>query len=882
MSWRERLFPVLLAASGGSAVQAAPYETLRQSGDPSNRVDLVIVAEGYTASQVSKFRSDATAFMTGVFAQEPYARYQGYYNVYLLLTTSAQSGADHPERGVYVDTAFDATYNCAGTQRLICVDTGKVDAAVNASLPSSAYRDQMFVLVNDDEYGGSGGYLAVGSVHEAVVELFLHEVGHSFALLADEYSYDSQLCTISEPQAANATTQTSRDGIKWARWIDATTAVPTTGSTGGVAGLYEGARYCPSGMYRPTYDSKMRSLYRPFEQINTEAHVLRIHDWVSPIDAVQPPGPGVTIAPGQTTTFRVTTPAPVGLALAIRWYLDGQSAGTGAAFSSTGIPPGTHSLQVVVSDETTMVRNDPQQLLVDDRTWSVVQNGGVTPTPTATATATASPTPTPTPTPTASPSPRPTATPSPSPSPTPTATPSPTPTPRPTATPNVQTVTENPRIGVANVSLMEGDTGSSSATFTVTLSSASTQAVSVLYTTADGTATAGSDYAAASGVLTFGIGETSKPIVVSVLGDTARESNEAFAVNLTSPEGATLARSSAQCTILNDDDQAAGAVARPQPSWQDFFAVDSLETPYVGDFDGDGRVDIVTFTRQNPAAFGDVYVALSSGVRFGDNVKWHDFFAIDNREKVLIGDYDGDGKDDVATWLASSTHQVYVARSVGTGMTQALPWLDGIGGDPGDVLLTGDADGDGKNDLILFARSQGKVYVARSTGSAFTRPALWHSFFAVSTYERPRVADVTGDGKADIVTFATDSPTAFGDVYVAASDGSQFVDLAGTPGGASKWHDFFAIRPTEEIRIGDLDGDGKADFYTFLPPPFAQCYTALSKGTSMGDNVLWPEAVAPRLGGGDNVYVGDVNGDRKADVVIFAQGEGKVHVSLAP
>jgi IgA Peptidase M64 len=99
---------------------AAPFVRWKSSGSPTNRVDLVVVAEGYTADQLSKFQSDAAAFMKGVFAQEPYKTYANYYNVYFLLTPSPQSGADHPERGGFVDTAFDATYDCAGIQRLIC------------------------------------------------------------------------------------------------------------------------------------------------------------------------------------------------------------------------------------------------------------------------------------------------------------------------------------------------------------------------------------------------------------------------------------------------------------------------------------------------------------------------------------------------------------------------------------------------------------------------------------------------------------------------------------------------------------------------------------------------------------------------------------------
>ena len=435
-------------------------------------------------------------------------------------------------------------------------------------------------------------------------------------------------------------------------------------------------------------------------------------------------------------------------------------------------------------------------------------------------------------------------------------------------------------LSINNASASEGNNGTQSYTFTVTLSGTSGSTVTVAYATQNGTATAGSDYTSASGTLTFAPGDTSKTITVSVSGDTASESNEAFGVVLSSPVNALLSRAIGQGVILNDD--ASSAPSRPQPSWQEFFAVDTLETPYVGDFNGDGRVDIITFTRQNPNAIGDVYVSLSNGVNFGANTKWHDFFAISTDESVIIGDYDGDGKDDIATWLGKTSRQIYVARSTGSGMTPESVWVSSIGTVSSDLIFAGDANGDGKDDLIAFARTEGKVYVAISDGTKFATPAVWHGFFAVSTYERPRVADVNGDGKADIVTFATDSPTAFGDVYVATSDGTRFVGATGLPNDSSKWHDFFAIRPTEEIRVGDLNGDGKEDFFTFLPPPFAQAYSVLSQGTSMAGNVLWAEAVAPLLGAGDNVYTGDVNGDRKADIIIFAQKEGKVFVSLAP
>ena len=114
---------------------------------------------------------------------------------------------------------------------------------------------------------------------------------------------------------------------------------------------------------------------------------------------------------------------------------------------------------------------------------------------------------------------------------------------------------------------------------------------------------------------------------------------------------------------------------------------------------------------------------------------------------------------------------------------------------------SGDVDGDGLHELVCFARRQGKVYVALSDGTGFGPPEVWHGLFAVSTYERPCVADVNGDARADIVTFATDSPTAYGDVYVALSDGARFVDPSGSRGSSTKWHDWFAI-PSDRAGAG--------------------------------------------------------------------------------
>ncbi|MFI7431842.1 peptidoglycan DD-metalloendopeptidase family protein, partial [Micromonospora sp. NPDC049836] len=183
------------------------------------------------------------------------------------------------------------------------------------------------------------------------------------------------------------------------------------------------------------------------------------------------------------------------------------------------------------------------------------------------------------------------------------------------------------------------------------------------------------------------------------------------------------------------------------------------------DFTGDGRDDVVAFTR---GTLNDVYVASSTGSSFaGTSVKWHDFFGLDG-ETLLSGDFDGDGRDDIVTFTHGSLADVYVALSTGTGFGPSSRWHDWFA--PGaEVPAVGDVNGDGRDDIVTFTHdAAADVYVALSTGSSFAGTATkWHEYFSIAG-EYPALGDVNGDGRDDLITF-TQGPASASDVIVALS-----------------------------------------------------------------------------------------------------------------
>ncbi len=368
------LFFVLFSGAG----IAEPVFDVSVNGPSANRVDILYLGDGYTASEMTKYEADvqaAAAHYTGI---QPYTDYTNYFNVRRVNVVSNESGADHPENNQYKDTALDATYNCFSIQRLICVNTTKVYQIVNNSVLADE-ADIIIVMVNDAEYGGSGGAVAVASTHQSAGDLVIHEVGHSFGLLADEYDYGTCNTTV-EPGALNVTMETNRNSIKWNQsggppdgWIEPSTALPTNDTVNAQPGLYVGANYCTQNVYRPTYNSMMRQLGREFEQINEELLVRRIYAFVSPLESYMPVNSNVSLSGNSQQAFNVSTLNTVSGTVSTEWFLDSVSVGTGTEYmlDASTVGGGVHNLRAVVTDTTAKVRFDPNQLLKASHEWTV-------------------------------------------------------------------------------------------------------------------------------------------------------------------------------------------------------------------------------------------------------------------------------------------------------------------------------------------------------------------------------------------------------------------------------------------------------------------------------------------------------------------------------
>jgi hypothetical protein len=206
------------------------YEALK-NGDPRNKVDLAFVAEGYTASERDKFKADVDRAMGWLFSYEPYEHLRDRFNIYGVFRASPESAMDEPRQHAFRKTVLGASFNAFDTDRYMLVEEGHRLREIAAQVP----YDTIVVLVNSKRYGGGGIYndYCITTVdNERSKAVFIHEFGHSFAGLADEY-YTSEVAYNDfypkgvEPLEPNITALLDPKNLKWKDLVSPGVSIPT-------------------------------------------------------------------------------------------------------------------------------------------------------------------------------------------------------------------------------------------------------------------------------------------------------------------------------------------------------------------------------------------------------------------------------------------------------------------------------------------------------------------------------------------------------------------------------------------------------------------------------------------------------------------------------
>lgn len=243
-----------------------PVVKLQEVGPPESTLDVLILGDGYTAAEMDKYHRDLERFARAFFETGPFRLRQDRINLRALDVVSAQSGPDEPRKGLWRETALGTTFDTFGSARYLTT----LDNTALRDVAGTAPYDVLFIMVNTSRYGGAGVFNLFSifpSDNEYDEYVMIHEFGHGFAGLADEYyqsgvAYEEFYPSGVEPWEPNITALLPDGKPKWAEQVPAEVPCPTppdAAQYGQVVGCFEGAGYQEKGLYRPMLDCMMFS-----------------------------------------------------------------------------------------------------------------------------------------------------------------------------------------------------------------------------------------------------------------------------------------------------------------------------------------------------------------------------------------------------------------------------------------------------------------------------------------------------------------------------------------------------------------------------------------------------------------------------------------------
>lgn len=356
MKLAQLLFFILIQTS----LQSQTLDTIIYNGDSDEYINIVILGDGYTMSNLNngKLNTDGLAFANALLNESPYQEYADFFNFFIIKHASFNIGADHPATATDVvepvfpvqdrNTVYHSTFDVASIHRLLAPAAAGVTQVNTDLLNLFPNFDQIILLVNDPNYGGSGGTIATASLDASANEIAIHEMGHSFADLADEYYAGDVFAA----ERANMTMNNNTSTVKWKNWL----------SSNGV-GIYP--HTCTTGncasWYKPHNNCKMQFLGSDFCSVCKEAIIDVMYGIVDPFQNKIPDLTSLFSFNGSSTLFGSDLIMNSPNTMVIEWYLNGNllanRTNSKETFTFEDFPNfGGNVLQLRVTDQTPQSR----------------------------------------------------------------------------------------------------------------------------------------------------------------------------------------------------------------------------------------------------------------------------------------------------------------------------------------------------------------------------------------------------------------------------------------------------------------------------------------------------------------------------------------------
>jgi hypothetical protein len=356
---RKILLIVLLLISqiNFGIAQSFQLDTLQYKGDISKFINVVIMGDGYTATEQTKFVSDAKSLFNYIYTQSPWSNYSNYFNAFAISVISDQSGAIHPNSAPDCNstsplvpvsspkTYFGCSFDSYNIHRLVVpTNITNIVKVLSAQFPN---YDQILIIANSPYYGGSGGTYATSTNNSSSPEILAHEIAHSFAYLADEYYAGDQYSA----EKPNMTKETNAKHVKWKNWME------VNGT-----GIFQ---HCCGGnsaqWYKPHLNCKMQFLGRQYCSVCKETLVEKIHTLVNPLVSYLPVALNIN-SPDQFIDFKLSKlMKPIPNTLNITWKMDGKEIDQNTdsvKIDQNLLSKGKHTLTATVTDTTSLVNVD--------------------------------------------------------------------------------------------------------------------------------------------------------------------------------------------------------------------------------------------------------------------------------------------------------------------------------------------------------------------------------------------------------------------------------------------------------------------------------------------------------------------------------------------